>query len=91
MRGLGFITSQDLVDGLRMNLDFGEFCSDDIYMLFKRFDRSGRGRITFAEFSEAVLPFSQEYAGLVTDGPEYYSRRGHDFRRFFNCDTRMEI
>jgi len=41
-----------------MNLDFGEFNSDDIYMFFKRFDRSGRGRITFAEFSEAILPFS---------------------------------
>lgn len=58
MRGLGFITSQELVDGLRMNLDFGEFCPDDIYMFFKRYDRSGRGRITFAEFSEAILPFS---------------------------------
>lgn len=57
-RGLGFISSQDLVDGLRMNLDFGEFNSDDIYMFFRRFDRSGRGRITFAEFSEAILPFS---------------------------------
>jgi Ca2+-binding EF-hand superfamily protein len=74
-----------------MNLDFGEFCPDDIYMFFKRYDRSGRGRLTFNEFSEAVLPFSQEYAGLVTDRPEYYLRRGHDYRRFFNCDTRMEI
>ena len=58
MRGIGSITSQELVDGLRMNLDFGEFCPDDIYMFFKRYDRLGRGRITFNELSEALLPFS---------------------------------
>jgi Ca2+-binding EF-hand superfamily protein len=58
MRGFGAITSQDLVDGLRLNLDFGEFCPDDIYMFFKRIDRTSRGRITFNEFGEAMLPFS---------------------------------
>jgi hypothetical protein len=60
-------------------------------MFFKRIDRTSRGRITFNEFGEAMLPVSKEYAGLVTDRPEYYVRRGQDYRKFFNCDTRMEL
>lgn len=31
---LGCITADDLMDGLRQNLHFGEFCHDDIFMLF---------------------------------------------------------
>lgn len=90
-KAYSYVSSQDMVDGLRCSLGFAEFVPDDIYLFFRRFDKTGRGRINFSEFSESVLPFSQEYAGLVTDRPDYYIRRGVDVSRFFNCDTRVEF
>ena len=38
-----------------------------------------------------ILPFSREYANLVTDRPEYYCRRERDPRRYFTVDTRYEL
>jgi len=44
----GFISKQDLVDGLQMNLNYGEAISPvDVALLFKRMDRDNRGRLTF--------------------------------------------
>lgn len=79
MNANGYITQQDLVDGLQRNLDFGECVNQvDIALFFKRFDRQQLGRISFNQFSEALLPFSQEFANLVTQRPDYYIRRGCD-------------
>lgn len=57
-QNLGCIYKEDLVNGLKMNLDFFEFSSDDIYMLFKRIDKQGLGRITFKQFNDIILPIS---------------------------------
>lgn len=85
----GYVTQQDLVDGLQLNLDYGDNISpNDIALVFKRYDRDQQGRLTFNQFSELMLPFSQEFANLVTQRPDYYIRRGCDLRRFFTCDTR---
>lgn len=60
-------------------------------MFFRRIDTTNRGRINFNEFSNAILPFSSEYAALITDRPDYYLARGVDFLKFFNVDTRFEL
>lgn len=60
-------------------------------LFFRKFDRQGRGRLNLGEFTSAYLPFSREYAALVTDRPDYYSSRGYDYTRFFNPETRFEM
>ena len=91
VKGIGCFTAQDFMDGLQRHLQFNEFNSDDIYLFFRKMDIGSRGRLTFNEFSTAVLPFSREYAALVTDRPDYHITRGIDFTRFFNVDTRQEF
>lgn len=70
---------------------FNEFNSDDVYLLYRKVDVFNRGSLNFQDFSSAVLPFSREYAALVTDRPDYFITRGCDFTRFFNVDTREEF
>ncbi len=91
LKAFSFVSADDLAYGLAHALNFTEFSPDDVYLFVRRADASGRGRITFHEFSEALLPFSPEYAGLVTDRPDFYIRRGADAAHFFNCDTRAEF
>ena len=91
VRGSGSINPDDLKIGLNHNLDYTPFNSDDIYMLFRRFDLQNAGHLTFQSFNRLVLPFSGEYAGLITDRADYYSRRSTDLSLFFNPDTRKEI
>jgi hypothetical protein len=67
-----------------MNLEFSEFSHDDIYMLFKRIDKQSLGRITFKQFNDIVLPFSKGYANRVVDRPEFFCKRGIDYRFYFN-------
>lgn len=38
---------QDLIDGLRINLQFTEYNPDDIYLFFNRIDFKMTGHITF--------------------------------------------
>lgn len=73
------------------NLGFTDFSSDDIFLLFRRFDAKNTGYLRFNDFSRIMLPFSREYACLVTDRVEYYTRRTQDGTHFFNADTRYEI
>jgi hypothetical protein len=54
-------------------------------------DQSGKESINFSEFSEAILPFSSEYAQLVTDRPEYYNKRDFELKQYFTSNTRTEF
>lgn len=90
-RGVGSFTAGDLVEALNRHLGFKDFSHDDVFMFFKRHDRYQRGRINLQEFSIAFLPFSREYASLVTDRGDYYSNRGCDLSHFFHAETRREI
>ena len=90
-KGDGNITDQCLRHGLESNLSFHDFIPDDVYMFFRRFDRHGIGYLNFNALAAAILPFSREYALLVTDRPEYYCKRETDPRRFFQVDTRYEL
>ena len=91
MRGGGAVTQQDLKDGLTQNLGFMEFSNDDIFMMMRRFDKANTGMLTFKDFNNMILPFSREYASLVTDRSDYYSRRSRDASTYFNSDTRYEM
>ena len=91
MRGGGAVTQQDLKDGLSQNLGYMEFSNDDIFMLMRRFDKANTGMLTFKDFNNMILPFSREYASLVTDRSDYYSRRSRDPSTYFNSDTRYEM
>ncbi len=91
MRGGGAVTQQDLKDGLTQNLGYMEFSNDDIFMLMRRFDKASTGMLTFKDFNNMILPFSREYASLVTDRSDYYSRRSRDASTYFNSDTRYEM
>jgi len=70
------ISPRDLIEGLHKNLGLTEFCEEDVMLFFARHDQSCRGRINFIEFSHALLPFSSEYSGLISDRPEFFIRRG---------------
>ena len=90
--GRGFITQRDFAEGLRDSLQFHEFSEQDVYLFFRRNDMGGRGSLNFHNFSAGILPFSQEYAQLVTDRPDYYLARGcRDTKRFFSGETRLEF
>ena len=90
--GRGFITQHDFTEGLRNNLQFNDFCNEDAYLFFRRNDLSGRGSLNFHGFSGGILPFTDEYASLVTDRPDVYTARGcRDLTRFFNTETRLEF
>ena len=56
------------------NLDFVDFSIDDLFLIFNRFDRSRLGYLAFNDFKRLILPFSREYATLVSDRPDYYNR-----------------
>ena len=45
LRAAGSISQQDLKDGLQKNLGFMDFTNDDIYLIFRRFDRTNSGLI----------------------------------------------
>ena len=71
------------------NLDFVDFSNDDLYLIFKRFDRHQVGYLAFNDFKRVILPFSREYATLVSDRPDYYNQNPSYARsQFFNQDTR---
>ena len=90
--GRGFITQRDFSEGLRNSLHFNEFTEHDCYLFFRRNDMSGRGSLNFHGFTAGILPFSQEYAQLVTDRPDYFIARGcNDPSRFFSVETRLEF
>lgn len=91
VRNANYLTQADLNEGLQQNLRFSEFTPDDLYLLFRRFDKTNTGQLTFNDFSRAVLPFSREYASLITDRTDYYSRRTQDASRYFNETTRYEM
>ena len=74
-----------------MSLGFTDFSMDEIYLLFRRFEKGGQGQLTYNDFSRILLPFSREYASLITDRSEYYGRRSRDGVTFFNADTRHEL
>jgi len=90
-RSLGSFTAADLIEALTRHLGFKDFAPDDVYMFFKKHDRHHRGRINLQEFSTAYLPFSREYASLVTDRCDYYSSRGCDFNYYFTPETRRDM
>jgi Ca2+-binding EF-hand superfamily protein len=91
VKGSGSLAQTDLKMGLERSFGFVDFNLDDVYMFFKRFDRYGTGLLDFNQIGIAVLPFSREYACLVTDRPEYYCRRERDLHRYFCNETRFEI
>lgn len=68
-----------------------DFTNDDIFMLMRRFDRVNCGVLTFQDFNKMILPFSREYACLVTDRADFYTRRSKDPSTYFNSDTRYEM
>lgn len=78
------------MDGLRMNLEFTDYHPDTVTLFFKRFDR-GLGHIGFQSFGDAILPFTQEFANMVTDRPDCYIRKGCDPKQYFTCDTRRHF
>lgn len=61
-----------------------DFSNDDIYLLYRRFDKMNTGQLSFQEFNRVLLPFSREYAGLIKDRVEFYSRRGGPPSQYFN-------
>jgi hypothetical protein len=83
IKALGSFTSQNFEDGLRQNLEFSDFLEDDIYMFFRRVDKQNVGHITFRQFGDIILPYSEEYAQLVIDRPNVYSRMCTESNKFF--------
>ena len=76
LRSIGAVSQSDLRTGLAQSLGFMDFTNDDIYLLYRRFDKMNTGQLSFQEFSRVMLPFSREYASLIKDRIEFYSRRG---------------
>lgn len=68
-----------------------DFTNDDIYLLYRRFDKHNTGQLSFQEFNRVVLPYSREYANLIKDRVEYYSRRSGHASSYFNQDTKFEL
>ena len=56
------------------HLSFTNVSADDMHLLFRRFDRSNTGLLNYADFNRLIMPCSNEYAGLITDRVDIYSR-----------------
>ena len=76
VQGSGNVSVQDVILSLKESLGFHEFNHDDVYLLFRRNDNNGDGKLNFQEFSNVLLPVSKEYAALLTDRPDFYMSRG---------------
>jgi Ca2+-binding EF-hand superfamily protein len=73
--GTGNASVQDVIVSLK-EIGFHEFTHDDVFLLFRRHDSNGDGKLNFQEFSNVLLPVSKEYAALLTDRPDFYMSRG---------------
>lgn len=87
---MGACSLQDLIDGLRRNLEISDLDIEAVQMFFHRFDKS-LGHISFNQFANAVLPFTHDYAKMVTERPDFYIRQGSDCREYFTRETRCEL
>ena len=90
VKAMGGCSFQDFVDGLRSSLQISHLDIEAVQMFFHRFDR-GLGHISFNNFAEAVLPFTPDYAHMVTERPDFYIRQGCDGKEFFCADTRLAL
>jgi Ca2+-binding EF-hand superfamily protein len=89
--GTGNVSIQDVINALRDNLSFSEFTHDDVFLLFRRYDTNGDGKLNFTEFSNMMMPVSKEYSALLTDRPDFYMARNMPISQFFNSDTRYQL
>ncbi|MFS8159538.1 MAG: hypothetical protein ACMG6E_04865 [Candidatus Roizmanbacteria bacterium] len=39
--------------------------TDDMYLIFRRYDSRGIGQIGYSDFCNILMPHSKEYAGLL--------------------------
>jgi hypothetical protein len=46
-KGIGNVTVQDITQSLKEVLNFNEFSHDDVYLLFRRFDKNQDGKLSF--------------------------------------------
>ena len=88
MRRNGSISPGDIQEALVRCLSFTDLNADDVQLIFRRFDRSHTGLLNFADFSRLMLPFSYEYASLITDRIDFYSRQNCDASAFWSSETR---
>lgn len=72
----------DFVHGLQ-HLDYTNINRDEVNMLFARFGDC----LTLKQFTDLVLPYSLEFANLINQRPNYFSKKD----RAFICSTRMQI
>ena len=60
----------------------------DVQLLVKRFDKTGDGRLCFAEFSDAILPSDYVLAAALRRRPAFHAQGGYPSNRFFMAETR---
>lgn len=76
-KGRGYITSSELEKALA---NLGVFPSrDELYLLFRRYDKDSDGLIRFSDFSKIINPTSLEYSSLLKERSPVYIESEDDF------------
>ena len=82
----GFVAAADLIESLA---DLGIFPhKDDVYLYIRRYDRNGDGKISFQEFSDAMIPVDVAQAASLLRRPAHHSTNGYNPARYFMMETR---
>jgi Ca2+-binding EF-hand superfamily protein len=68
----GFCSSPQVITALEEVLGLGRVDREDVFLFFKKYDANCDGRISYFDFSQAILPLSEEYASLLRNRPQYF-------------------
>lgn len=92
-KGRGYITSSELEKALA---NLGIFPTrDELYLLFRRYDKDSDGLVRFSDFSKMMNPTSSEYSNLLKERSPVYIESEDDFsletRRCLKSLLKMSI
>jgi Ca2+-binding EF-hand superfamily protein len=80
------LSATELSDSLVINGVYA--ISEDVFLFVKRYDRNGDGRISYAEFSDALMPKSASYATSLQLRRAHYSILRAPRSEYFSSYTR---
>lgn len=82
----GSVTAAEILEALG---DLGSFPhKDDVYLLVRRYDRDGDGRILYSDFCDAFTPTCESVARDLLRRPAFHVQHGYCRTHFFGHETR---
>ena len=87
----GWIEPQQLETFVALHVKNFQVSRDDIYLFFRRYDRSKANKMTRIEFENAILPYSTEYQSFLQNREEFYASKSASAKDHFSPETESEL